>query len=266
MSYHVPVAGTRQAPDRSRQKARTHTAIVDAAAQTLREGRQPTVAEAADVAGVHRATAYRYFPTQDSLLAEAALTVGTPDAEAVFGGIDPDDPIALVEAAVRAIAAYSFREEALFRTVVRVTIDSWFAAQVENQPRAIASIRETRRFRFIDHALRPLADRLAPDALRRLRYALALTFGAEAVIVTRDVCRLNPEDATDLMAWTATTLVRAAIEEELPRTTTPRTTRRTHPGGRLTTPGGDDIHAPALAPFAEATEHDRLTSSPVPGA
>ena len=33
------------------------------------------------------------------------------------------------------------------------------------------------------HALRPLADRLAPDALRRLRYALALTFGAEAVIV-----------------------------------------------------------------------------------
>ena len=216
MSYHVAVAGTRQAPDRSRQKARTHTAIVDAAAQILRDGRQPTVAEAAEIAGVHRATAYRYFSTQDSLLADAALTAGTPDDEAVFGCTDPDDPIALVEAAVRTIAAYSFREEALFRSIVRVSIDGWFAARDSSQSAPIGPIRQTRRFRFIDHALRPLADRLPPDALRRLRYALTLTFGAEAVIVTRDVCRLGPEEATELMVWTATTLVRAVMEDAPP--------------------------------------------------
>jgi len=34
----------------------------------MREGRPPTVAEAAERALVSRATAYRYFPTQESLL------------------------------------------------------------------------------------------------------------------------------------------------------------------------------------------------------
>jgi hypothetical protein len=49
--------------------------------------------------------------------------------------------------------------------------------------------------------------------LRRLRFALTLVFGAEAVIVTRDVCRLDPDEATDVMAWAAVTLVTHAVGE-----------------------------------------------------
>jgi len=52
----------------------------------------------------------------------------------------------------------------------------------------LSAIRQTVRFRWIDHALAPLQGRLAPDPLARLRSALALMIGAEALIVTRDVC------------------------------------------------------------------------------
>jgi hypothetical protein len=50
------------------------------------------------------------------------------------------------------------------------------------------------------------------DRFRRLRFALTLVFGAEALIVMRDVCRLEPEEATEVMRWAAITLIRGATE------------------------------------------------------
>jgi hypothetical protein len=41
--------------------------------------------------------------------------------------------------------------------------------------------------------------------------ALALVMGAEALIVTRDVCRLQPDEATEVMRWAAATLIRGAV-------------------------------------------------------
>src|SRR3979490_1537088 len=58
---------------RHRQKNRTRRALLDAAAELMRQGREPTVAEVAEVAEVSRATAYRYFPTQESLLVEMRM-------------------------------------------------------------------------------------------------------------------------------------------------------------------------------------------------
>src|SRR5438105_10170966 len=58
---------------RERQRNRTRRAVVTAAAELLQEGSTPTVAEAAERAEVSRATAYRYFPTRELLLAEVAL-------------------------------------------------------------------------------------------------------------------------------------------------------------------------------------------------
>jgi AcrR family transcriptional regulator len=208
--------GSRQAPDRSAQKARTRRAIIDAAASLLRQGQQPTVAGAAAAAGVHRATAYRYFPTAQSLLADAALQVITPDfgrvfSQGHFAGVDPADAAGLMDAAVRTTAELMFTEEAVFRNIVRATVDRWFAEQERADPAPDPeAIRQTRRFDWIDHALTPLRGTLAPGQYRRLRHALALVFGAEALIVTRDVCRLQPQEATDVMRWAATTLIRAA--------------------------------------------------------
>jgi AcrR family transcriptional regulator len=39
----------------------------------LRNGQQPTVTDAAEAAGISRATAYRYFPSQEMLWVEVAL-------------------------------------------------------------------------------------------------------------------------------------------------------------------------------------------------
>jgi hypothetical protein len=178
----------------------------------LRDGRQPTVAEAAKAAGVHRATAHRYFPTPQSLVAEATLTVGDPDPAEAYRGVSPEDPVAMMDAGVRAVSAYMFREEALFRSIVQLTIERWFAQQTVSEAHR-EPVRETRRFGWIDRALTPVAALLPPGALRRLRYALTLVFGAEALIVTRDVARLDPDESTEVMRWAAATLIRGALAQ-----------------------------------------------------
>src|SRR3712207_4205427 len=70
--------------ERHNQKRRTRTAILTAAVALVQQGKQPSVAEAADAAQVSRATAYRYFPSQERLLLEAALETTTPVIETLI--------------------------------------------------------------------------------------------------------------------------------------------------------------------------------------
>jgi hypothetical protein len=48
---------------------------------------------------------------------------------------------------------------------------------------------------------------------RRLATALLPLFGAEAIVWTVDVAQLDREAALDTLAWTASTLVRAVLDE-----------------------------------------------------
>ena len=215
--------------------------MVNAAADMLRRGHEPTVAEAAEAAGVHRATAYRYFPTAASLLADASLTAGMPDIDESLRDVPRDDPIAVMDAGVLAVSRYMFNEEAIFRNIVRITVDRWFEAAKQPEPDPVA-VRDTRRFLYIDRALEPLAGSLSPDALQLLRNALALVYGAEALIVTRDVCRLGVEEATEVMRWAAKSLIReamAAAEPVRPASRSPKSRERPPPSRGEKGPGSE---------------------------
>src|SRR6266540_229583 len=67
--------------ERVNQKRRTRAALVQAARELLEKGRTPTVADVADEALVSRATAYRYFPSQEHLLLELVLERSIDDID-----------------------------------------------------------------------------------------------------------------------------------------------------------------------------------------
>src|SRR3954468_13563930 len=103
------MAGQELSKGRESQKNRTRKALVDAAESLLRAGGQPTVTEAAEAAGISRATAYRYFPTQDMLLAEVALfTAGGPLSTKIPEGTPVPEAVA---ALVRSVAEWSYKNE-----------------------------------------------------------------------------------------------------------------------------------------------------------
>jgi hypothetical protein len=66
--------------------------------------------------------------------------------------------------------------------------------------------------RWLDAVLEPLTD-LSDERRRRLRAALALTIGIDAMVVMKDVCRLDDDEALAVLRWAATVLLRAGLEE-----------------------------------------------------
>jgi AcrR family transcriptional regulator len=193
---------------RINQKRRTRTAVLEAAAKLVGEGKTPSVAEAAEAAYVSRATAYRYFPTQESLLVEVATTGGPAWMHDVLGPLaSSDDAEARVQAVVDTVTALMVEHDRGLRTMLKISLERSLE-DGRNTP-----VREGRRASYLDEALAPLRGALPPGELERLNAALGMVIGTEALVVLRDIYGLDPDEARSLMRWAASALFRAATEE-----------------------------------------------------
>lgn len=208
LSYHHEMRVSRAA-----QKARTREALVAAARALLKGGSPPTVAEAAEAARVSRATAYRYFPTHDALLLEAgSITPATEPIEALLEDLPGGDVEQRLVTLLDRFNPIVFAEELAMRTALRTYQETWFAARARGD--AGTPVREGRRIRWLDKVLAPARPGLTEAQYRRLRHALALTLAVDAMVVMKDVCRIeNDKEALAVLRWAAVALLRAALAE-----------------------------------------------------
>jgi AcrR family transcriptional regulator len=191
---------------RANQKLRTRTAIVQAAAELSRTGREVTMPEVAKAALVSEATAYRYFPDLASLLREALAGQLPTPAEALQPVADSDDPVERIAAVTEFLLRHVLARQGVVRAMIAATVV---------RP-ADSAARPGLRFGLIDHALSPLAETLGaadPAALTQLKRDLAVVVGAEALFSLTDLSGLDPEDAIASIVHTATTLTRAALRD-----------------------------------------------------
>lgn len=189
---------------RTRQKLRTRAALLSAARELVAQGRSPTVTEVAEAATVARATAYRYFPTQEALLAEIPLDEDAPTVKSLFGSeapADPEDRAALVQNALYDLAR---DHEAGFRVFLRGSITRALEASGSDP------LRGARRATLLAAALEPLSDELSEDEVVRLGNALAILVGVESMIVLRDVLDLDHDEARRTGEWAVRQMVRSA--------------------------------------------------------
>jgi AcrR family transcriptional regulator len=207
-----------QARGRDAQKARTRALIVAAAAGLT----QPTVEQAADAAGVSRATAYRYFPTQEALSVELESEDVWREVEALVDDPKTADVGARLDRNIDAVVRTVYAEERHIRTALRVYHDTWL--RDPDSP-----VRRGRRMGWIDKTISPLPA----EARESLRLALALAIGPEAVTMLHDVAGLDAEQTRDVLKWAAHAMLRAVqldskSEEEISqpvRDHDPRATR-----------------------------------------
>ena len=193
---------------RSSQKLRTRDALKAAATELIAAGEQPTVAEVATAANISRSTAYRYFPSQELMYAEIALTSTLAadrrqlDVVAAADG----DPAERLDHLIRIDHALTITHEHALRAGLRA-----FLLLIDRYPDAPRE--PSNRVRYLATALSPLADRIPAPTLRRLVAALSLCVGIEAAIVTQVNCGLSADEAEDAKRWAAAALLRAALDE-----------------------------------------------------
>jgi AcrR family transcriptional regulator len=196
---------------RANQKERTRAALVDAATAMLRRGTPPTVAEAAEEARVSRATAYRYFPTQEALLLEiTSLTPLVAPVEEALAKLTSDDVEERLLVVLDTLNPIALSDEIAMRTALRLYQDIWLANHGSNDA---APVREGRRMRWLERVLEPVRADLTDQQWNRLRYALALTMNIDAIAIMKDVCRIEDDDEVlEVLRWAARALLRAGLD------------------------------------------------------
>jgi AcrR family transcriptional regulator len=189
---------------RTRQKARTRSALVAAARELLAGGATPTVEQAADAAQVARATAYRYFPNQRALLVATYPEIAEPS---LLEAPVLSDPIERLDEVARSLTQQIVEHEPELRTMLRLSLES------EPPERGDLPFRTGRRITWVADALAPLRKEMPPEDLQRLTYAIAATLGIEALVWLTDIAGLTRDAATEVMRWSATGLLRSALSE-----------------------------------------------------
>jgi len=175
--------------------------IASARELVARGGRAPTVAEAAEAASISRTTAYRYFPTQKTMLLAAHPEV---EAASMLPPDIGDDPQERLEAAVRGFLAMVVDTELQQRTMLRLSLEA--DAATRELP-----LRQGRAIGWFTEALTPLAPRLGDDGVRRLAVAVRAVAGIESLVWLVDVAGMSSDDAVEQMVWSAVALLRRAV-------------------------------------------------------
>lgn len=184
-----------QSRGRETQKARTRALIAAAAAGLT----QPTVEQAADAAGVSRATAYRYFPTQEALSVELESEDVWREVEALVADPQTADVGARLDRIIDAVVRTVYAEERHIRTALRVYHDIWL--RDPDSP-----VRKGTRMGWIDRTIAPL-----PAEVREsLRLALALAIGPDPVTMLKDVAGLDAEQTRRVLKSAARSMLHAA--------------------------------------------------------
>lgn len=189
---------------RTRQKARTRGALIAAARSLIAAGKTPTVEQAADAAGVSRATAYRYFPQRRALLLAAYPEI---EDESLLGSRPPDDVHARLDIVLVQVTRRVVERENELRTQLRLSLEP------NEADRKDLVLRQGRVIRWLEDALQPAAAALSKAEMRRLVSAIRCAIGIEALVWLCDVRRLSRKEAVEVMRWSGRALLRAALAE-----------------------------------------------------
>ena len=183
--------------------------MLDAAIALMQSGMTPSVTGVAETAGVSRATAYRYFPSQ------AALVHAVVD-EALGPILDWTPGNGSVEARVADLLATAMPRieefEATFKASLRLSLEQWAqrrAGTLGSEP----LFTRGHRVDLLMKATAPLAGKLAPDQHLRVAQALSLVFGVEVLNVLKDIWGLGSHQAQSVAQWAAKALINAAEAE-----------------------------------------------------
>ena len=189
------------------QKQRTRKSLLSAAREILSRNAEATVASAADAAKISRATAYRYFSTNDALIREAVLETDWSAPEEVVG--DAVSVHERVERVHRYLFAFTRQHESAHRLFLAKALEDW----VTEGGKPKSQLRGARRVPMFAFALEPLRGSLSTAALGRLVLALSAASGIEAYIALKDVCSLSDEDTDEISLATILTILNQGIRK-----------------------------------------------------
>jgi AcrR family transcriptional regulator len=190
-------------------RARTRKLMLETAIELMQAGETPSVSDVAEAAGVSRATAYRYFPSQADLVHAVVDKALGP----ILGWeSEHGDAAGRVEDLMALTMPRILEFEATFKAALKLSLEQWAQGQAgtlgEEPP-----FKRGHRVELLQEAIAPLKKTLPRRQFLRLAQALSLVYGLEAVIILKDLWGLEEREMQNVAQWAAQALVRAAVNE-----------------------------------------------------
>lgn len=183
--------------------------IADAAWRMLEtDDRLPTITEAAELAGVPRATAYRRFPSQTQMLAAVMAMHIRPLllSLAELIGSQPADVFVRTDMLVERYADLYMAHETQFRALLRVSLAASSTVPIQQQ------IRRGWRLDCVHAALEPLAGTLSSSTMTYLAASISTVVGSESMVIFKDLWNIDIAESTRYQKRAVRALVKGAID------------------------------------------------------
>lgn len=183
---------------------RTQKYLLETALDLLKQGFFPTVNDVAKEAEISRATAYRYFPTQSSLI-EAIVDICLQPT------IDWQPTSALPLERMREFLHFAYphleQNEAALRAALSLSLQQW-ANPKEEKP----LIRGHRKD-VLARITEPLKNELSEETYQKVLYAYSLIYGSEVFMVLKDIWHLELDEIIDVAEWISEAVLEKAKQE-----------------------------------------------------
>ncbi|MBX2846582.1 MAG: TetR/AcrR family transcriptional regulator [Saprospiraceae bacterium] len=194
--------GDYTAQGRRDQKLKTRAKILSAAKAFIAKGLPFSLEEVSKEISISRATIYRYFPNVDVLIQEAGIEL--PDAPEVI--VDQQKKKSYAQQ-VLGIQDYYLQfildNEAAVRKYIAVAIGHPDKSDLRGARRTLALD-----LIFKDHELA-----ISNVDLEKLKVICTVLMGIEALIVTKDVCRLSDSASKEILRWGLEKMLAGVLEE-----------------------------------------------------
>lgn len=176
------------------QKRKTRELLLATAKKMLVKGENISVEQVALVAGISKATAYRYFSNKDILLKEASLQRGLMDKDDLFGDID----VCNLNARIEKLIDYHFEVLTTNEDVFRLYLGAIMQNSVRDKKNYL---RGGKRILLIAEALLPLKKEISKETFDKMVNAISLLMGIESISILKDICGLENGSIQEMWKW-----------------------------------------------------------------
>lgn len=191
-------------------RARTRRALIEAALVMFDKGAFPSITEVAQAANLSRATAYRYFPTQSTLVSAIVEETLKPVNDFQPQQTKPEER---VEELLSFAFPHMLQHEGSLRAAIHMSLTQWALSRTNNHSPSKEKLIRGNRKNMLRKVTSPLEDELTPELYQKVLFSLSLIYGSEIFLVMKDIWGSDDETLIEIARWMARAVIRQAKDE-----------------------------------------------------
>ncbi|WP_369310228.1 TetR/AcrR family transcriptional regulator [Providencia rettgeri] len=191
-------------------RKRTYVLLVTTALDLFEKGAMPSVSELALEAGVSRATAYRYFPTQTDLITATVneslgpILTWRPQSEKTEERIDELLTFAFPR---------MFEHEGALRAALQASLQQWAQGRSAPQDAKNKQFERGNRKDILAMVTTPMKSEYPQEIVDRVIKAFSVIYGSEIFLVLKDIWKMDNQQVTELAQWMAKAIMNQAVAD-----------------------------------------------------